>query len=119
MGRRGFEAGAISLCSTWRRAERTACGRLILLAPLVASQLKTLARCGVRGEHLRFVADERSYLANSFWPEDMKDVASVASQCRIWLEDNTDAYEQQREWKKEKMKRSKRTSKTASPESNE
>lgn len=68
---------------------------------------------------IEFDADEKSYLANSFWPEDMKDVATVASQCRIWLQDNTDAYEQQREWRKEKMKRSRKpkASKTAPPES--
>lgn len=68
---------------------------------------------------IEFDADERSYLANSFWPEDMKDVATVASQCRIWLQDNTDAFEQQREWRKGKMKRSKKpkASKTTSPES--
>jgi hypothetical protein len=62
-------------------------------------------------------ADGKSYLANSFWPEDMKDVASVASQCRIWLQDNTDAYEQQREWRKEKMKRSKKPKASTTAES--
>lgn len=48
------------------------------------------------------------YLANSFWPEDLKEVASVATACRIWLQDNTGVFEEQREWKAEKAKRSKK-----------
>lgn len=32
------------------------------------------------------------YLANSFWPEDLGDVATVATQCRIWLQENTEAF---------------------------
>lgn len=30
--------------------------------------------------------------ANSFWPEDMKHVATVATQCRIFLQENTEAF---------------------------
>ena len=78
---------------------------------------KTYYKVSIR--RVEFDADGKSYLANSFWPEDLKDVATVASQCRIWLQDNTDAFEQQREWRKEKMKRSKKpkASRTESPES--
>jgi hypothetical protein len=65
--------------------------------------------------------DGKVHLENSFWPEDMKDVAAAATSCRIWLEDNTDAFERQREWKRDKMKRSKRpkASNSASPASAE
>ena len=49
--------------------------------------------------------DGKVHLENSFWPEDMKDVAAAATSCRIWLDDNTDAFQKQREWKREKMKR--------------
>jgi hypothetical protein len=52
--------------------------------------------------------DGKVHLENSFWPEDMKDVAAAATSCRIWLDDNTDAFERQREWKREKMRGSKR-----------
>jgi hypothetical protein len=70
---------------------------------------------------IEFDGDGKSYLANSYWPEDLKDSTAVNAACRIWLQDNTDAYEQQREWRKEKMKRSKKpkASRTESPESNE
>jgi hypothetical protein len=37
--------------------------------------------------------DGNHYLANSFWPEDLGDVATVAQQCRIWLQEKTDAFE--------------------------
>lgn len=58
------------------------------------------------------------YLANSFWPEDLKEVASVATACRIWLQDNTGVFEEQREWKAAKAKRSKkRASTTKTPDS--
>ena len=70
---------------------------------------------------VEFDADGSAYLANSFWPEDLKDVASVATECRIWLQDNTEAFAEQREWKKERMKRSKKlkAASTESPESQE
>ena len=59
------------------------------------------------------------YLANSFWPEDLKEVASVATACRIWLQDNTGVFEEQREWKAAKAKRSKKrdASKAKTPDS--
>ena len=62
------------------------------------------------------------HLANSFWPEDFKDVAAAITACRIWLQDNTDAFERQREWRKDnKMKRSNKpkASKAESPDSKE
>src|SRR4051794_12739748 len=70
---------------------------------------------------VEFDADGSAYLANSFWPEDLKDVASVSTACRIWLQDNTEVFDEQREWKKEKMKRSKKlkAASTDSPESQE
>lgn len=34
----------------------------------------------------------KPYRASSFWPEDLGDIASVATQCRYWLEHNTDAF---------------------------
>jgi hypothetical protein len=70
---------------------------------------------------VEFDADGSAYLANSFWPEDLKDVASVATGCRIWLQDNTEALAEQRKWKKEKMNRSKKpkAASTDSPESQE
>lgn len=59
------------------------------------------------------------YLANSFWPEDLDGLASAATACRIWLQDNTDVYEEQREWKAAKAKRSKKrdASKAKTPDS--
>jgi hypothetical protein len=53
------------------------------------------------------------YLANSFWPEDLDGLASVATACRIWLQDNTGVFEEQREWKAAKAKRSKKRASTA------
>jgi hypothetical protein len=59
------------------------------------------------------------YLANSFWPEDLDGLASVATACRIWLQDNTGVFEEQREWKAAKAKRSKKrdASKAKTPDS--
>jgi len=34
------------------------------------------------------------YLANSFWPEDLHDLAAVATSCRIFLHDATDAFKE-------------------------
>jgi hypothetical protein len=48
------------------------------------------------------------HLANSFWPEDLADLASVATQCRIYLQMSTDVFEKQREWRKERAKRSRK-----------
>jgi hypothetical protein len=59
------------------------------------------------------------YLANSFWPEDLTGLASGATACRIWLQDNTGVFEEQREWKAAKAKRSKKrdASKAKTPDS--
>ena len=42
---------------------------------------------------VEFDDDRNAYLANSFWPEDLGDVATVAQQCRFWLQENTEAFE--------------------------
>lgn len=64
--------------------------------------------------------DGRDHLENSFWPEDLKDLATAATAGKIWLEDNTDEFERQREWKREKMRGSKgpkaRKTQSANPE---
>jgi hypothetical protein len=49
-----------------------------------------------------------AHLANSFWSEDPKDVATVATAVRIWFQNNTDEVEQQRKWKGEQKKRPKK-----------
>lgn len=41
---------------------------------------------------IEFDEDGNSYPANSFWPEDLKHVATVAQQCRIFLQENTEAF---------------------------
>src|SRR3954447_26719109 len=53
-----------------------------------------------------------AHLANSYWPEDPKDVATVATAVRIWFQDNTDEIEQQRKWKGEQKKRPKKRAST-------
>src|SRR3954463_7421738 len=50
-----------------------------------------------------------AHLANSYWQEDPKDVATVATAVRIWFQNNTDEVEQQRRWKAEQKKRLKRS----------
>ena len=42
---------------------------------------------------VEFDDDRNAYLANSFWPEDLGDVATVAQQCRFWLQEKTEAFE--------------------------
>ena len=34
----------------------------------------------------------KEYLAKSFWLEDLSDVATVTTQCRIFLQENTEAF---------------------------
>ena len=41
---------------------------------------------------VEFDDDGNPYPANSFWPEDMGDVGTVAQQCRIFLQENTEAF---------------------------
>ena len=53
-----------------------------------------------------------AHLANSYWSEDPKDVATVATAVRIWFQDNTDEIEQQRKWKGEQKKRPKKRDST-------
>jgi hypothetical protein len=42
---------------------------------------------------VEFDDDGEPYPVNSFWPEDLKHVATVTTQCRIFLQENTDAFE--------------------------
>ena len=56
-----------------------------------------------------------AHLANSFWSEDPKDVATVATAVRIWFQNNTDEVEQQRKWKGEQKKRPKKRASTVEP----
>ena len=59
-----------------------------------------------------------AHLANSFWSEDAKDLATVATAVRIWFQNNTDEIEERRKWKSEQKKRpKKRASEVASNDS--
>lgn len=62
---------------------------------------------------------EESWLSNSFFPEDLRHVAAVSTACRIWLQDNTQAF-QGREKSDAKPKRIfRRKSKAAEAEADE
>jgi hypothetical protein len=41
---------------------------------------------------VEFDQDGNPHLAISFWPEDLGDLATVSTQCLIWLQENTEAF---------------------------